>query len=412
MFGNFSKNFSQTPAAKRTFLFDNCRCFCSGIVESAFKSFALIIAIRVFNASKGAKALISSAGFLGYFIAVATQSMAMRQRRFKTMDLAKMYLLAVSSMIFMASFSVSLGAFLAFMVIAMVIFKQPVPLTEDVYGQNYAPNERGSRLAFALMVLPLSTAVFSAIGGRLLDLHLENYRPILIFVSLAAVGSAISFSQIPSRVLPEQAKKTVFANFKIIFEDKLFGQMILWWSFAGIANQMIHPLRAEYLVNGEYGINASNLLETLACSTIPLLFRIASTLSWGHMFDKSKIITVKLLVNSFMIVGFLLFFHTNRPWIIFSAAVFEGIAWGGGEIVWCLWVTKIVPREKISMYMGVNVAIVGLRGFAGPFIGYWLSRHFTLQQISWIATAMVAISSIGLFSLGNHPRLATAVNNN
>jgi hypothetical protein len=406
MFGNFSKNFSKTDVARRTFLFDNCRCLCSGIVESAFKAFVLIIAIRHFHASKVAKSLISSAGFLGYFVAIVTQYFAAKQRRLRAMELAKMYLLAVAALIFTAAFVPSLGLFLAMMVPAMVLFKQPVPLTEDVYGQNYLPNERGSRLAFALMVLPLSTAIFSAIGGKLLDLRMENYRLLFVIVALAAVGSAMSFSKIPSRVLPEQQQKSVFSSFKIIFKDRLFGKILLWWSFAGIANQMVNPLRTEYLVNGLYGINASNLFETFACLIVPLVFRIASTLSWGHLFDKSKIITVKLLVNSFMVIGFLLFFHTKNGLIISLAAVFAGIAWGGGEVVWCLWVTKIVPREKISMYMGVNVAIVGLRGFLAPFIGYGLSHYFSLLQISWIATMMVLISSVGLFSLRKHPRFA------
>ncbi|MDR2737681.1 MAG: MFS transporter [Puniceicoccales bacterium] len=404
MFGSLPKNFSQTDAAKKTFLFDNCRCFCSGIVEAAFKAFALIIAIRFFNASKTAKSLISSAGFLGYFVAIVTQSIAAKQRRFKTMDLAKMYLLIVAILIFMAALVSSLGAFMALMVAAMIFFKQPVPLMEDVYGQNYSPNERGSRLAFALMVLPLSTAIFSAIGGKSLDLHLKNYRPIFAIVALAAVGSAVSFSKIPSRLLPAQKKKSVLSNFKIIFQDKLFGKILLWWSFAGIANQMVNPLRTEYLVNRDYGINASNLFETFACLIIPLSFRIVSTLSWGRLFDRSKIITVKLLVNSFMVIGFLLFFHTKAKWVISFAAIFAGIAWGGGEIVWCLWVTKIVPKESLSMYMGVNVAIVGLRGFLAPFIGYGLSHYFTLQQVSWIATSMVLVSSIGLFTLRKYPR--------
>ncbi|MDR3144012.1 MAG: MFS transporter [Puniceicoccales bacterium] len=398
------ENFSKTDAAKKTFLFDISRCLCSGIVESAFKTFALVVAIRVFNASKVQKSLLQSAWFFGYFITTMTQSFAAKQKRFRAMDIAKIYLLIVSLLTFVVVFVTSRSAFLTLTIAAMVLFKQPLPLMEDVYGQNYSSRERGSRLSFVLMLLPISAAIFSPIGAKLMDWNLQNYRLVFLMAAIAAIGSGISFSKIPSRVLPEQNERSIFSPFKIIFRDKLFGKMLLWWSFAGIATQMMLPLKAEYLVNSAYGINASNFVESVACVTIPYTFRMLSTLSWGRFFDKSKIITVKLMVNLFVALGFLLFFNFRSTWIIYLSSIFSGIAWGGGEVVWCLWATRVAPKNQFSRYMSVNVTIVGLRGLIGPFLGYWLSHHFTLQLVSLIATTFVLISTVGLLSLRKDPR--------
>ncbi|MDR2628577.1 MAG: MFS transporter [Puniceicoccales bacterium] len=398
------ENFSKTKAARKTFLFDSCRCFCGGIIEALFKNLALVIAIRIFHASKTAKSFLVSAGFIGYFITTVTQAFASKQIRLTTMDLCKRYMLTLALLIFASIFVRSLIVFLILIMLATMIFKQPVPLIEDAYGQNYSPQERGSRLAFVLMVIPLSAIMFALAGSYLMDLNLQNYKLILAVVSLSAVGSAMSFAKIPSRILPPRKGKSIFSNLKLIFQDKLFGMILLWWSFAGVATQMVNPLRTEFLINVIYGINASNKFETIACMAIPYTFRVLSSLLWGYFFDRAKLITVKLMVNLFAILGFLLFFHCKSRNFIVLASVFAGIAWGGGEIIWCLWVTKIAPKEHFSAYMSANVTIVGLRGLLAPFLGYGLSHYLTLQEISYVGSAFVLISSLGLFSLRKHPR--------
>jgi hypothetical protein len=364
----------------------------------------LLIAIRVFQASKFEKAMLTASWFCGYFITPMTQFLATRTRHFKTMDISGMYMFAVSAILFVSIHVNSFPILLTLLIMAVMIFKQPAPLMADVYGQNYSSQERSSRLAFVLMMLPTSTMLFSPLGGKLMDRNLQNYRWILAMMAFAAIGSGLSFCKIPSRVLPPRTEKSIFSNFKIIFTDKLFGMMLFWWTISGVANQMTKPLRAEYLVNRDYGVNASNLVETLACATIPFGFRILSSLSWGKFFNRANVVTVKLLVNFFLMLGFWMFFSTRNKGIIFIASALIGIAYGGGEIIWCLWITKIAPKDKFSAYTSANVAVVGLRGFFAPFLGYFLSNYLTLQQISLIAVILVAISSIGFLSLINHPR--------
>jgi predicted MFS family arabinose efflux permease len=196
----------------------------------------------------------------------------------------------------------------------------------------------------------------------------------------------------------------MFSNFKIIFQDKVFGMMLLWWTFAGIANQMTKPLRAEYLVNPVCGIGVSNTVETLACMAIPCGFRLCSSLLWGKFFDKSKVIVVKLIINLFLAIGLWLFFYTKTKEIIYFSAALIGIAYGGGEVALCLWVTRIAPKEKFSAYMSANVAVVGLVGIISPFIGYKLLGHLTFHQIGWYTMLLMVISSAGFLSLLRHPR--------
>jgi hypothetical protein len=278
---------------------------------------------------------------------------------------------------------------------------------EDVYGQNYLPRERGNRLAITLNLLLLATILFGQVGGRLMDLNLQNYRIVLICVALAATGVALSFSKIPSRFLPAKGGKSVFSSVKIIFTDKQFGMALLWWSLSGIGMQMMGPLRTEYLIDGTCGMGASNSFIALVSITIPMVFRILSTFTCGQVFHRLSFITIKLMVNLFLMASVLLFFNTETKFFIALASAFAGIARGGGEIIWCLWVTQIVPKEKFSLYMGLNVAVTGLRGLLSPFIGYGLRQYLSLSQMSYFAATLILISSLGFLSLVKHPRFVT-----
>ncbi|MDR1413325.1 MAG: MFS transporter [Puniceicoccales bacterium] len=400
------KNFSKTEVAKKTFLFDSCRCFCSGVLELLLNNIVLLVVIRVFNAPKSYKAVLTSVWFAGNFCAPLTQMFATKTKRFSTMDFSKTYMFLVSALVFASMFANTLPVFLTLIIGATILFKQPAPLMADVYGQNYSPQERGSRVSLVLMILPLPIILFSKICGKLMDLNLQNYKILVAVAAIAAIGSGLSFSKIPARALPPRETRSIFSNLKIIFQDKIFGMMLLWWTFAGVANQMTKPLRAEYLINPTYGIGVSNAVETLACMAIPCGFRLCSSLVWGKFFDKSKVIVVKLAINLFLMAGLWLFFYTRTKEIIYFSAALIGVAYGGGEVALCLWVTRVAPKEKFSEYMSVNVAVVGLVGMLSPFLGYKLLDFLTFRQIGWCTMALMLISSLGFLSLLRHPRFA------
>jgi hypothetical protein len=401
------KAFSNAEVAKKTFFFDNWRCFCSGPMDSLTENLALVIVLRVFQAPNWIKSLIFASSFVGNFFTALTQSLVAGQRRHGTMDFSTIHWFIVSLLVFASTWATSVVPFSLLISLAIIFSKQPIPLMEDVYGQNYSPQERGSRLAITLNLLLLSTIIFGQTGGKLMDLNLQNYKPVLLFVSLAAMGTALSFSKIPSRILPAEGKKSVVSNIKIIFTDKQFGMALLWWSLSGIGMQMMGPLRTEYLMDNAYGMGASNTFTILLSITIPMGFRILSTFVCGQIFHRFNFIAIKLMVNIFLMASVLLFFNTKTKFLVALASACAGIARGGGEIIWCLWITKIVPKEKFSLYMGLNVAVTGLRGLLSPFIGYGIHRYLSLSQMSYFSATLVLISSFGFFSLIKHPRFAS-----
>ncbi len=405
----FKETSVEIVRTKRTFFYDNIRCFFTGILESGFKTFILIIAIRVFQAPNICKAILSSIGFAGLLIAPVMVSFASRLRTVPATSICGYYFLIVAITIILSTITDSFWIYFMLLAIARVVFKQYIPLMLDVYGDNYPHQERGYRLSYSLMVLPIATILFSPIGGYILDSNLKNYRIVLLILAFSAIACAYSFFKIPSRPIPENKEATsLFANFKVIFQDKLFFALLLIMMFNGIATQMTIPLRTEYLVNEKYGINISNFNVSLLIVTIPYAFRIISSIFWGKLFDKYSLSCVQIIVSVFTLIGLLIFFNATTISVLMLSAIFTGIGFGGGELVWCLWITKIVNKDKLSQYMSANTAFVGIRSFIAPFIGYFLLDHgISFSMIGTFAGILVTMSILGCFLVRNHSRFST-----
>jgi MFS family permease len=398
---------SLAERSRKMFIYDNVRCFFTGIVEGGFKTFILLIAIRVFHAPNACKATLASIGFAGLLFAPVTVGMASKLTNTPATRVCMFYFILVAGLMLASTKAHSFGEYFILVALARILFKQYIPLMVDVYGHNYSKNERGYKLSCALMVLPIAVAIFSPIGGLILDAKLENYRLILLIIALASIGVAYAFHKIPSRPIPPQDDSSLLSNFKIIFRDKLFFTILLLMTLTGVANQMIFPLRAEYLANEKYGINVSNFSATLILTAIPYGCRMLSSIFWGKLFDKLSIMRMRVIVNLFLLLEFIFFFNSTSVFMLSLSAVFMGLGYGGGEVLWCLWVTRIVNRDKLSQYMSADTAFVGIRSFVSPFIGYLLlGCGYSFSCIGNIAAFLVLVSSIGCFLIRKHARFS------
>jgi hypothetical protein len=396
---------SLAERSRLTFMYDNVRCFFVGILEGGFKTFVLLIAIRVFKAPAIYKAILSAIGFAGLLFAPITVNLASRLKNIPATKVCAFYFILVACLLLASACIRSFWVYFVLIAISRVLFKQYIPLMVDVYGNNYGKKERGYKLAHALMVLPIATALFSPIGGLILDAGLDNYYLILLLIAVASGGAAYAFYKIPSRPIPHHENSSLLSNFKIIFRDKLFFTMLIIMMLTGIANQMTFPLRAEYLANEKYGINISNLATTLIITAIPYFCRMASSLIWGKLFDRLSLVQMRIVVDLFLLLEFVFFFNSTNIIMLSLSAVFMGIGYGGGEIIWCLWVTKVVDKDSLSQYMSASNAFVGIRSFMSPFIGYLLlGCGCSFPCIGNIAASLALLSMIGCFIIRNNPR--------
>ena len=128
--------------ANTTYRNDLLRAPLAGILEAGWATFALVIAIRCFEASEAHKAFIAGAAPIGFLITPITLYLAASFRTRPSSSCA--FVLAAATLLLIgASIVQSLLFFTLFAVLSQVSAVQQGPLMLQIYPENYAPAERG-----------------------------------------------------------------------------------------------------------------------------------------------------------------------------------------------------------------------------------------------------------------------------
>lgn len=376
-----------------TYKWDRLRGAGQGIVETCWQVFALLVAIRFFEADESVKQFIPAGLGLGFLLAPLGLGLASRLQARISSLIGILWVgvaLAIGGMIL----SSGTVAFVACVAMAQILSSQAVPLLTHLYSANYAGSQRGSRLSTTFLIGSFAGIIAGFVGGEVLDLNVALYPWLFGAGIAAALLSAGAAARIPSEPATSLHSRNPLESLSLIWKDPLFGWMLLAWMFMGIGNLMLIPLRVEYLANPAYGINATNTqISGLLISTV-LAFRLLSTKIWGFLFDRVNVVTLRVSLNMVFSASICCFFFTDQLWLIGVGCALLGMAFGGGGILWTLYVTKIAPPDKIASYMSVHSFTTGLRMAAAPFIGYAILSFAHPAFAAWLALLFIGLSTL------------------
>jgi MFS family permease len=381
------------PRAALTYRFDRIRGACSGILETGWQTFALLVAVRVYEASPNMKALLVSAGSIGL---VLTPIVLFAVSRFNIPTG-----LVAGRFLFVGAVATAIGVvahndllFILSMIVASIASAQQAPLMVNIYSENYPPRRRGRLLSQSIVLAVVFSALFAFGGGYLLDWRLETFPWIFATVAVAAAVAGWAMTRMPSSPVVVQAGRNPLQSLSWAWKDKVFGTMLGVWMLMGLGNLLIIPLRVEYMANDVFGINASNADIALAVAIIPAVVRMLTTHAWGWLFDNYNFFVIRTVLNGLFLVGIMLFFTTKQMWLLMLGGGVFGLAMAGGNIAWNLWVTKFAPPERVPAYMSVHTFMTGFRGVLAPFIGFHLITHASAGAAAWISAGLIGLSML------------------
>ena len=379
--------------ARITYFWDRLRGLAGGFLEAIFQTFALLVAIRVFGAPDFVKAMLPAAFPIGFLLAPLTVFVAARLRR-RVGSICALYAVLSAIALALAVGAGRLWIYVACILTAQIILSQVSPLMTQIYVSNYPLKELGSRFSTTFLISATVAAIVSYTGGRLLDYDLSYYTLIFAAGSLATLVFALAFFKMPSEAIKGISKKNPWHSISLVWKDKLFAWMLLGWMVMGLGTLMTFPIRIEYMANPRYGIDASNEQIGLILGAVPMIARLLSTKIWGYFFDHVNMITLRIILNSLIMVSFLIYFNTTNLWLMGVATGLFGLAFGGGSVMWQLWVTKIAPPDQTAAYMSVHSAFTGIRGLLAPFLGYALLQWSGPVIVGWVAAALIGAATI------------------
>jgi len=381
-------------------LYDRWRAVSAGVIEAAGTIFLLLVAVQHFHAGPLAKAAIAGGGSVGLMLSPWLVSRVQQSGVPVAVAAARITGLGAITFLVMALLPY-LWVYVIGSVIALATAASIVPLLTQIYQENYHAHDRGRRFARAMMIRIATAAVFSEVAGRLLSNHIGWFQLLLLVFAGSCGFASFCLLRCPSTPLAVTKGTHPFRALRYFREDRLLRQTLIAWMFLGFALLMMAPLRVEYLANPRYGVTWHGELLTAAqiallTGVIPNLARLFCNPVWGWLFDKMNFFVLRLTLNLAFTAGIVSFFITGSVAGLLVGGLLFGIANGGGDLAWSLWVTKFAPADRVADYMSVHTFFTGVRGVVAPLVAFYVVRDVPLNVLGWISVGMIVFGSLFL----------------
>jgi len=381
---------------KKTFSLEKWRAGMSGILETTIATFLVLIAIRTYEADAGIKALLSggySLGLLGGPLVVYLTS----KIKMPASHAAGWIFILGGSGFLAAAILPGLWIYVMGSVLGTAAMTATVPLVIQVTHDNYPAKRRGYLFSKTALIRIMVAVIFGDLAGRFLP---DNYAAFPWVVGIFAVAMYISgwlLIEIPSEPIKTGTQPHPLVGVRILREDVLFRNILIAWFVMGFGNLMLIALRVEYIGNPVHGFELTAAWVAFLTVVVPSISRLLSSVIWGKLFDRINFFVLRVLINCFFGVAILCYFLTSELYMLIIGSVLVGVARGGGEIAWSLWVTKFAKPENVADYMAVHTFLTGVRGFTAPFVAFYALDVISFQTLAWIGFGLTTLSRIMLW---------------
>ena len=379
-----------SETGRKTFPWDLARGAAVGTTTTLQMAFGLIVAIQYFDASSLHKSLIAGSFSAGLLFSLLYASWSPIFKR-KTVRVALPAFASAVGLV-VAAFARDASEYTIGMVIFGIGAAIAVPILTSIYRDNYKAKVRGQVVGLTAFTMIGVGLITQLAGGRLLDLDLEYYRYLYLFLAAMSVVRGIVILQIPNSKGGESITPNPLSSFSAIWENPTFGYILFSWFLLGAAQFSLQPQRIEYLSQAQYGFQLGPGTIVLIVGVTTEITRLCAIQIWAHVFDRYNFIWIRIAISTLILLHILVYYNSRTiPMLIFASALL-GVAFAGGAIAWTLWVTKFAPPEETAKYMSVHTFTTGVRGTLGPGLGYVCVEHLGMRTTSWIAAGLVVIS--------------------
>ncbi|MFH1024315.1 MAG: MFS transporter, partial [Planctomycetota bacterium] len=292
----------------------------------------------------------------------------------------------------------------------VVFMADPVilPAWNSVMQANYDPDWRG-RLIGRVALWTRGLIAVAALGtGALLDWNAGLYRVIFPVAGVLGFLSTLAMTRVRVRRRPEddgagarpRSLGAVLGEFRrILRENPSFAAYERNFFLYGIAFMVVLPANVFLFVD------VLKMSYSQASVAKLVVFQIAFALAApaaGVLFDRWKTVrsaAISFTVLSLYPLALLAAWHFRSLALVYLAFVFFGVAMSAVAQNWSLGAMHFSGRQDASLFMGLHVTAVGVRGLFGPLIGYVVLRWFDLGAVYALSAAFFLIAAWSMWNL-------------
>jgi len=289
-----------------------------------------------------------------------------------------------------------------------------IPAQNSIYQKNIDASRRAKVFGYTLSLGMLISIAVTFVAGRMLDIHEQSFRWILVgtgfcgFISCAVLSmiriqdpiGIKDTAKVPMRTqLLDPIKRTL----TLLKENKPFAAFERSFSIYGMGFIMMQPIIPIYLVDKLHLSYTNNFLAKGILSQVGMLLLSPMI---GKIHDRMH--PFKFISRSFAILMiFPLLFVASSLWagdsiipvvIVFVAYFIFGIAMAAVNVSWNMSSIYFAGKEDASMYQSVHVTMTGIRGLIAPILGFALLRVFNITAVFIVAAGFLAWASIISYS--------------
>jgi MFS family permease len=389
---------------RRTLALDLARNGAGGFVDSAERTFFLLIAIKVLAAGSWPKAIIASGVGFGYLFTPWIVQLVRNSQRPVTWAASRLLLAAAACSIF-ASVLKNEVTFMIGTTLGLAVYGSSVPLITAIYNRNYPEGRRGRYVSIGIFVRVGFMVALGLVLGDILKANLATnsdrvWRLVPLAAAVAYLVQAAFISRMPSGPLrlradePANEREAWKHRRELLRSDALLRNVLSAWMWMGMANLMMLPLRVEYITNPRYGIALDPLMITLLTTVVPGVVRLVLTIPFGWAFDRMPFFIMRITVNMMFAMSIVAFFIGTSRGGLFAGSILFGIAVAGGDVLWNLWTVKFAPPGRVADYMSLHTFFTGVRAVLAPMIGFFLITRVETKTMGWICAGLIVVSSM------------------
>ena len=377
---------------RRSFRLDLLRSVPQGVIDTIGLTFAVFLAVRLFDASPVMKTVLVSAASYGLLASLLVVPFVRRSGFSVNLWSALFWGLAAGGLFLAALWPTSTG-FLVGVFIFLFSSMLGLPLTSQLYRSLYPDHTRGRLFSIAAVVRALAATAAAILVGALLEEDAWNYRAFFVAcggLTLGIAGCVLALKQV---TLPPVERLRLFAAFSHVKQDAAFRKLLISWMILGTGNLTAVALFVEYAANPVHGIAYGAEKISLLTTVVPSILFLLTVVGWGFLFDRLNFYLMRALLNLCFAAGIGMYFLVGEEWALWAGIGLHGLARGGANVIWSLWVTKFAASESVADYMSVHTFLTGVRGVLAPVLGFALIENASPQVVGAVSVGLILLAT-------------------
>lgn len=308
---------------------------------------------------------------------------------------------------FLCFFLQSSWGFITVLGLYMLLSRAGIPAWMEIFRLNLSREVQGKVFSRGSSLGYVEGLILTLLMGMALDEDQTAWRWIFFASALVGLASIWFQSRIPLDVTRASCPGNLaMQNFQGKMPWLLHPWISAWklmrekpdfrwfqWGFmgAGSAMMIIQPALPFFFVDS-LGVSYTELAIAMAiCKGIG--FSLTSP-AWAKWWKHCNLFCFAMLI--FGTVAFfplLLMLAPTSIWFLYLAYLMYGIGQAGSEMCWHLSGSVFAKDQDSSVYTGVNVAMVGVRGAIIPPIGAYLCTAFGSFVVFSLSSALCLFSA-------------------